>query len=215
MKPIILSASKKMPPSLAPRYDHKAITSAKRRLTDLIGLPSLAAFVASRGGWLMSNLSKILPAELARLESGGAPAAASVTTTTPAKQFIRLGAGTPAAVPTKPATAPKPSTPSKTSEFVPAKPAAKPRASGTKPEGAFTLTEARERTAQIFGYWPGFTPSQNARSQWQDLESVYTSAGHPAPWVGEVKKVDRQIGKIDSALFNKRAAAIARLFPQT
>ena len=198
---------------MKPRYDLRATQTAKKSLTAMIGLPKLAAFVGSHGGWMLSNLAKILPAELARITAGGAPAAAASTTAAAApRQLIRLGS---TGAPTKPA-APSPTpTPSKTSEFVPAKPAAKPRASGTKPEGAFTLTEARERTAQIFGYWPGFTPSQNARSQWQDLESVYTSAGHPAPWVGEVKKVDRQIGKIDSALFNKRAAAIARLFPQT
>ena len=211
MKPIILSASKKMPPSLAPRYDHKAITSAKRRLTDMIGLPSLAAFVGSRGGWLMSNLAKILPAELARLESGGAPAAASVTTTTPAKQFIRLGAGTPAAVPTKPATAPKPPV----HQFIPAPkpsaPPAKQSAPGAK-AGAFNIFEARERTKQVFGSVPGFTPSQNEKSQWLDLEAVYRANGFSAPWSDNLSKVDRQIAKLNGPLFARRAKLIASLF---
>ena len=212
MKPIILSASKKMPPSLVPRYDHKAITSAKRRLTDLIGLPSLAAFVASRGGWLMSNLSKILPAELARLESGGAPAAASVTTTTPAKQFIRLGAGTPAAVPTKPATAPKPSTPSKTHQFIPAKPTAKPRAAGECPAGAFGIEEAERRTRAVFGSIPAMGMTANEKSRWASLESVYRVNGFAAPWTDKVSKTDEQIARLNGPLFTKRARAIATLF---
>jgi len=213
LNPITLTATKPMHTSMIPRYDHKAIHSAKRRLTDMIGLPSLAAFVSSHGGWMLSNLAKVLPAELARLTSGGTPAAASTTTTTPVKQTIRLGAAAPA-TPTTPSPAPAPS---KTHQFIPAKPAtppAKPRASGTVPDGAITLNQARQRTAQIFGYTPGFTPSQNAKSQWRDLEQVYRAAGFRAPWSDSFSKVDSSLAKLNSSLYAKREAAIKKLFPQ-
>ena len=201
-----------MPPSLVPRYDHKAITSAKRRLTDMIGLPSLAAFVGSRGGWLMSNLAKILPAELARLEAGGLPAASTTAPAAP-RQLIRLGSsGTPAAPPSKPATAPKPSTPSKTSEFVPAKPAAKPRAAGECPAGAFGIEEAERRTREVFGSIPAMGLTANEKSRWASLESVYRVNGFAAPWTGNVSKVDNQIAKLNGPLFARRAKLIATLF---
>ena len=161
--PIILTASKAMHTTLVPRYDHKAITSAKRRLTDMIGLPSLAAFVSSHGGWLMSNLAKILPAELARLESAGAPA----------KQTIRLGA-TP---PSKPTTPPKPPV----HQFIPApKPSAPPAKQGTK-SGALSIGEAEALAGQVFkDYAPASSVTEAGR--WKSLEGVFAAHGHSAPW---------------------------------
>ena len=200
--------------SRGPAVDANKLKADKARLISILGgQKAFADFISSNGGFGVKNMAVVIPKELARLGSGGTPTASTTKPATAPRQLIRLGSGgTPAAAPTKPTTAPRPSTPSKVHEFVPAKPATKPRASGTRPEGAFSLTEARERTAQVFGYTPGYTPSQNEKSQWRDLESVYTSAGHPAPWVGEVKTVDRHIGKIDSALYAKREAAIAKLF---
>jgi len=211
--PILLTASKEMHTSMIPRYDHKAIHSAKRRLTEMIGLPSLAAFVASRGGWLMSNLAKILPPELARLESGGLPAAVTTSTAAAPRQLIRLGAGTPAAAPATPPTPPKPPV----HKFIPApKPSApapaKARAAGECPAGAFGIDEAERRTREVFGSIPAMASTANEKSRWASLESVYRVNGFSAPWSDNSNKTDTQIAKLNGPLFAKRARVIASLF---
>ena len=196
---------------MKPHYDLRATQTAKKSLTAMIGLPKLAAFVGSHGGWILSNLAKILPAELARITAGGTPAAVTTAPAAP-RQLIRLGSsGTPAAVPTKPATAPKPPV----HQFVPApKPSAPPAKQGAPgaKAGAFNIFEARERTKQVFGSVPGFTPSQNEKSQWLDLEAVYRANGFSAPWSDNLSKVDRQIAKLNGPLFARRAKLIASLF---
>ena len=196
---------------MKPHYDLRATQTAKKSLTAMIGLPKLAAFVSSHGGWMLSNLAKILPAELARITAGGTPAAVTTAPAAP-RQLIRLGSsGTPAAVPTKPATAPKPSTPSKTSEFIPAKPA-KPRASGECPPGAFGVDEAERRTREVFGSIPAMSMTANEKSRWASLENVYRVNGFAAPWADNANKVDTQIAKLNGPLFAKRARVIASLF---
>ena len=196
---------------MKPKYNLAATQTAKKSLTAMIGLPKLAAFVSSHGGWMLSNLAKILPAELARITAGGTPAAVTTAPAAP-RQLIRLGSsGTPAAVPTKPATAPKPSTPSKTSEFIPAKPA-KPRASGECPPGAFGVDEAERRTREVFGSIPAMSMTANEKSRWASLENVYRVNGFAAPWADKVSKTDEQIARLNGPLFTKRARAIATLF---
>ena len=207
MPPILLSATKPMHHSTKPSYDLRAIQSAKKSLTAMVGLPKLAAFVSSHGGWMLSNLAKILPAELSRITAGGAPIEATTKPAAPVKQTIRLGA-TPPATPTTP---PKPPV----HQFVPAPkpsaPPAKQSAPGAK-AGAFNIFEARERTKQVFGSVPGFTPSQNEKSQWLDLEAVYRANGFSAPWSDNLSKVDRQLAKLNGPLFARRAKLIATLF---
>ena len=212
MPPITLTATKPMHTSMKPRYDLRATQTAKKSLTAMIGLPKLAAFVGSHGGWMLSNLAKILPAELARITAGGTPAAVTTAPAAP-RQLIRLGSsGTPAAVPTKPATAPKPSTPSKTSEFIPAKPTAKPRAAGECPAGAFGIDEAERRTREVFGSIPAMGLTANEKSRWASLESVYRVNGFAAPWADNANKTDTQIAKLNGPLFARRAKLIASLF---
>ena len=212
MPPILLSATKPMHHSTKPSYDLRAIQSAKKSLTAMVGLPKLAAFVSSHGGWMLSNLAKILPAELSRITAGGAPIEATTATPAPAKQFIRLGAAAPATPPSKPTTAPKPSTPSKTSEFIPAKPPAKPRAAGECPAGAFGIEEAERRTREVFGSIPAMSATANEKSRWASLESVYRVNGFAAPWADNANKTDVAIAKLNGPLFAKRARVIATLF---
>ena len=199
---------------MKPKYNINATHAAKRSLISMIGQSRFADFVRSNGGFMLANLAKILPAELSRITAGGAPIEATTATPAPAKQFIRLGAAAPATPPSKPTTAPKPATPPKTSEFVPAKPSAPPAKQGAPgaKAGAFNIFEARERTKQVFGSVPGFTPSQNEKSQWLDLEAVYRANGFSAPWSDNLSKVDRQLAKLNGPLFARRAKLIATLF---
>jgi len=183
---------------MTPPTDFNAVRAMRDELTKLLGgKAEVLAYMVKNKALHMKDQFRIFGAELARLGAGGTPAAA----------------------PSKPATPSPAPTPSKTHQFIPAKPAtppaAKPRAAGTKPDGAISLTEARERTATVFGYTPGFTPSQNQKSQWRDLEQVYRAAGFRAPWSDSFSKVDSSLAKLNSSLFSKRAAAIARLFPQS
>ena len=193
---------------MKPRYDLRATQTAKKSLTAMIGLPKLAAFVSSHGGWMLSNLAKILPAELARITAGGTPAAVTTAPAAP-RQLIRLGS---TGAPTKPA-APSPTpTPPKTHQFIPAKPAAKPRAAGECPAGAFGIEEAERRTRAVFGSIPAMGLTANEKSRWASLESVYRVNGFAAPWTDKVSKTDEQIARLNGPLFTKRARAIATLF---
>ena len=192
---------------MKPKYNINATHAAKRSLISMIGQSRFADFVRSNGGFMLANLAKILPAELSRITAGGAPIEATTATPAPAKQTIRLGATPPAT----PATPPKPPV----HKFIPAPkpsaPPAKQSAPGAK-AGAFNIFEARERTKQVFGSVPGFTPSQNEKSQWLDLEAVYRANGFSAPWSDNLSKVDRQIAKLNGPLFARRAKLIASLF---
>ena len=213
LNPITLTATKAMHPSMKPKYNLAATHTAKRSLISMIGQSRFAEFVRSNGGHLLSNLARIVPAELARLTAGGTPAAASTTTAAAPRQLIRLGSsGTPAAVPTKPATAPKPPTPSKTHQFIPAKPSAKPRAAGECPAGAFGIDEAERRTREVFGSIPAMGLTANEKSRWASLESVYRVNGFSAPWSENSNKTDTQIAKLNGPLFARRAKLIASLF---
>ena len=195
---------------MKPHYDLRATQTAKKSLTAMIGLPKLAAFVGSHGGWMLSNLAKILPAELARITAGGAPAAAASTTAAAApRQLIRLGS---TGAPTKPA-APSPTpTPPKTHQFIPAKPAAKPRAAGECPAGAFGIEEAERRTRAVFGSIPAMGLTANEKSRWASLENCYRVNGFAAPWADNANKTDTQIAKLNGPLFARRAKLIATLF---
>ena len=209
MPPILLSATKPMHHSTKPSYDLRAIQSAKKSLTAMVGLPKLAAFVSSHGGWMLSNLAKILPAELSRITAGGAPIEATAKpAAVPARQLIRLGA-TPPATPTTP---PKPPV----HKFIPAPkpsaPPAKPRAAGVRPDGSFNIVEAEARTRQIFGSIPNMVSNANEASRWASLESVFRVNGFAPPWTGKVSKVDAQIAKLNGPLFARRAKLIATLF---
>ena len=197
---------------MKPKYNINATHAAKRSLISMIGQSRFADFVRSNGGFMLANLAKILPAELSRITAGGAPIEATTATPAPAKQFIRLGAAAPATPPSKPTTAPKPSTPSKTSEFIPAKPPAKPRAAGECPAGAFGIEEAERRTREVFGSIPAMSATANEKSRWASLESVYRVNGFAAPWTDKVSKTDEQIARLNGPLFTKRARAIATLF---
>ena len=213
MPTITLSATKALHPSMKPSYNLASTHAAKRSLVAMIGQSRFAEFVRSNGGHLLSNLARIVPAELARLTAGGTPAAASTTTAAAPRQLIRLGSsGTPAAVPTKPATAPKPPTPSKTHQFIPAKPSAKPRAAGECPAGAFGIDEAERRTREVFGSIPAMGLTANEKSRWASLESVYRVNGFSAPWSENSNKTDTQIAKLNGPLFARRAKLIASLF---
>ena len=194
---------------MKPKYNINATHAAKRSLISMIGQSRFAEFVRSNGGHLLSNLARIVPAELARLTAGGTPAAASTTTAAAPRQLIRLGS---TGAPTKPA-APSPTpTPPKTHQFIPAKPAAKPRAAGECPAGAFGIEEAERRTRAVFGSIPAMGLTANEKSRWASLESVYRVNGFAAPWTDKVSKTDEQIARLNGPLFTKRARAIATLF---
>ena len=204
--PTFLTATKPLHPSMKPKYNINATHAAKRSLISMIGQSRFAEFVRSNGGHLLSNLARIVPAELARLTAGGTPAAAS--TTAPAKQTIRLGAAAPATPPT----APKPPT----HQFIPAPkpsaPPAKPRAAGVRPDGSFNIVEAEARTRQIFGSIPNMALNANESSRWASLESVFRVNGFAPPWTGCLSKTDAQIAKLNGPLFARRAKLIATLF---
>ena len=156
--PIILTASKAMHTTLQPTYNAAATNAAKKKLVQILGQEKFASFVNANGGFQMANLAKILPPELLRLGSGGLPAAA----------------------PTKPTTAPKPSTPSKVHEFVPAKPTTPPATPG-KPSGAMSIAEAESLALKVF---PNCTTALNTTeaARWKSLEAVFMAHGHQAPW---------------------------------
>ena len=179
--PTFLTATKPLHPSMKPAYNINATHTAKRSLVAMIGQSRFADFVRSNGGFMLANLARIVPAELARLTSGGTPAAASTTAPAAPRQLIRLGSsGTPAAVPTTPTTAPKPSTPSKTHQFIPATPTTPPAKSGAR-SGALSIDEAEALAGQVFkDYAPALNATETAR--WKSLESVFAAHGHCAPW---------------------------------
>ena len=194
---------------MKPKYNINATHAAKRSLISMIGQSRFAEFVRSNGGHLLSNLARIVPAELARLTAGGTPAAASTTTAAAPRQLIRLGS---TGAPTKPA-APSPTpTPPKTHQFIPAKPAAKPRATGECPAGAFGIDEAERRTREVFGSIPAMGMTANEKSRWASLENCYRVNGFAAPWADNANKTDTQIAKLNGPLFARRAKLIATLF---
>ena len=193
------------PDTLTPKYNIAATHLAKKKLVSIMGQESYSAFVAANGGFQLANLAKILPPELLRLGAGGLPAAAA--TTAPAKQFIRLGHGTPAAAPSKPTTAPRPSTPSKVHEFVPAKPTTPQGKSGAR-SGALSIGEAEALALKVF---PNCTTAMNTTeaARWKSLESVFKANGHSAPW-----RDDKSIGIPSDKLAGHaaRAAKISAVF---
>ena len=200
---------KKLHQSLTPNYSATATNAAKKKLVSIMGQEGFASFMNANGGFNVKNMAKVIPAELARLESGGTPAAAASTAAAPVKQTIRLGATPPAT----PATPPKPPV----HKFIPApKPSApapvKPRAAGVRPDGSFNVVEAEARARQIFGSIPNMVSNANEASRWASLESVFRVNGFAPPWTGKVSKVDAQIAKLNGPLFARRAKLIATLF---
>ena len=196
---------KKLHQSLTPNYSAVATNAAKKKLVSIMGQEGFASFMNANGGFNVKNMAKVIPAELARLGAGGAPAAA---TTAPVKQTIRLGATAPATPPT----APKPPV----HQFIPAPkpsaPPAKPRAAGVRPDGSFNIVEAEARARQIFGSIPGMALNANEASRWASLESVFRVNGFAPPWTGCLSKTDAQIAKLNGPLFARRAKLIATLF---
>lgn len=208
LNPITLTATKAMHPSMKPKYNLAATHTAKRSLVAMIGQSRFADFVRSNGGFMLANLARIVPAELARLTSGGAPAAASTTTAAAPRQMIRLGSsGTPAAVPTKPATAPRPSTPSKVHEFVPAKPTTPPAKSGAR-SGALSIAEAEALALKVFSNCTTALNTTEA-ARWASLENVFKANGHNAPWT-DAKSIGIPSDKL--AGHAARAAKISQVF---
>ena len=200
---------KKLHQSLTPNYSATATNAAKKKLVSIMGQESYSAFVAANGGFQLANLAKILPPELLRLGAGGLPAAASTTKpATAPRQMIRLGSGgLPAAAPTKPTTAPKPSTPSKTHQFIPAKPTTPPAKGGAR-SGALSIGEAEALALKVF---PNCTSALNVTeaARWASLENVFKANGHSAPW-----RDDKGIGIPSDKLAGHaaRAAKISQVF---
>ena len=183
------------PDTLTPTYNAAATHLAKKKLVSIMGQESYSAFVTANGGFQLANLSKILPAELLRLGSGGLPAAA----------------------PTKPTTAPKPPTPAKTApaglavcakmgnaSLTQSKPAATPG----KPSGAMSIAEAESLALKVF---PNCTTSLNVTeaARWKSLEGVFAANGHNAPWT-DAKSIGIPSDKL--AGHTARQAKISQVF---
>ena len=200
------------PPTIpmTPPTDFAAVHAMRDELTQLLGgKAQMLGFMLKNKAAHMKDQFRIFGAELARRGASltsSAPATAKPAAV-PARQLIRLGAGTPAAAPSKPTTAPKPSTPSKVHEFVPVKPATPPAKSGTK-SGALSIAEAEALALKIF---PSCTTALNTTeaARWKSLEGVFAANGHSAPW-----RDDKRIGIPSDKLAGHaaRAAKISRVF---